>query len=327
MHAHVIPSDWNAALELHAAHGWPVLTEVDECTAYLACADKPGLRVPYGAWSAEKRIADMDLAGIDVQLLSPIPTVLGYDQDPAEARLVARHHNEHVASLVAAFPTRFSGVAMVPLQDIAAAVTEVHHAGACLGLRAVEIGTNINGVELDDDKLAPFYSACAELDMSIFVHPAGCQIGIERMNAYYLPNTVGNPLETAFAAVRLILGGVLERWPTLRVCFSHGGGALSTIIGRVERAWTTREDTRAKSTRPPSEMARLLYFDSITHDDALLTHLVERLGWRVVMGSDYPFVYLGEPDPIGFFERAGFDRKAIGHITDTEAANFLAWAR
>jgi aminocarboxymuconate-semialdehyde decarboxylase len=327
LHAHFALPDWNT-VRVHAdAPAFPALDHCEPCAAYLLANGKRTLRVPQSAWKPDERIADMDRMGIDMQVLSPIPTLFGYEFDVAQTQRIARAHNEYVAGLAAERPERFAGMAMVPLQAPDLAAEEVRDAHDRLGLHAVEIGTTAAGIELDDDALLPFFAACSELDVSIFVHPAGRQAGFERMNRYYLPNIVGNPLESALAAARLMLGGVLERFPDLRICFAHCGGALPAVIGRLQHAWTTREDTRERTTRGPLETARLLYFDSLTHDAPLLKHIVETLGFtRIVVGSDYPFVYLGEKDPIGFLGRSGLDAAAIARITGENAAAFLGTA-
>jgi aminocarboxymuconate-semialdehyde decarboxylase len=160
--------------------------------------------------------------------------------------------------------------------------------------------------------------------MSIFIHPGDAKVGRERMKDYYLPNIVGNPLETGLAASRLVLGGILERWPALRICFSHGGGALPAIIGRLSHAWDKREDTRERSRNEPLHTARLLYYDSLTHDPQLLAYIVEHLGFeRIVLGSDYPFVALGEADPVGFLERSGLPATVQANIAGNNALRFL----
>jgi aminocarboxymuconate-semialdehyde decarboxylase len=231
--------------------------------------------------------------------------------------------NEHVAGLVGRHPSRFVGMATVPMQDLARAVEELRYCRERLGLRAVEIGSCPAGRDFDDPVLFPFFEACAQLDVAIFVHPAAPLVGQERLTKYYFPLIVGNPLETALAASKLIYGGVLERLPALRVCFAHGGGAFPFTLARLDHGWKVRPEGPAAIPRPPREYARRLYFDSLTLSPANLRFLVEQFGAdHVVIGSDYPFD-MGAVDPVGAVGEAGLPAEARTQIEGATAARFL----
>jgi aminocarboxymuconate-semialdehyde decarboxylase len=246
-----------------------------------------------------------------------------YWADARATEAFARMQNENVAGVVGRHPDRFVGMATVPLQDPALAVKELRYCRERLGLRAVEIGSCPAGRDFDDPALFPFFEACAELDVAAFVHPAVPLVGQERLTKYYFPLIVGNPLETALAASKLIYGGVLERLPQLRVCFAHGGGAFPFTLARLDHGWKVRPEGPAAIPRPPREYARRLYFDSLTLSAMNLKFLVEQFGAdRVVIGSDYPFD-MGAVDPIGAVAEAGLPEAARKQIEGATAARVL----
>jgi aminocarboxymuconate-semialdehyde decarboxylase len=226
--------------------------------------------------------------------------------------------------MVARYPARFGGMATVPLQDPALAVRELAHAREALGLRAVEIGTCPGGRDFDDPALFPFFTACRDLGVAVFVHPATPLLGAERLPArYYFPLVVGNPLETALAISRLIWGGVLERLPDLRIGFAHGGGAFPFTLARLNHGWHVRPEGRQAIPQEPRAYARRLYVDSLTLSPRNLRFLVEELGAdRVMIGSDYPFD-MGDEDPVGSIAAAGFDDATRAALEDGNARAFL----
>jgi aminocarboxymuconate-semialdehyde decarboxylase len=265
----------------------------------------------------------MDRLGIDCQALSPPPVMFCYWADARATEAFARMQNENVAAVVARHPRRFVGMATVPLQDCALAVKELRYCRERLDLRAVEIGTCPAGRDFDEPELFPFFEACAGLDIAVFVHPAVPLVGQERLTKYYFPLIVGNPLETALAASKLIYGAVLERLPGLRVCFAHGGGAFPFTLARLDHGWKVRPEGPAAIPRPPREYARRLYFDSLTLGAANLRFLVEQFGAdRVVIGSDYPFD-MGSVDPVGAVIEAGLPEAAREQIEGGTARRFL----
>ncbi len=236
------------------------------------------------------RLAWMDGADVARQLVAGWMDLAGYHLEPAAAQWLARLQNETTADLVRTHPDRFLGAAMVPLQDPALAADELRHAVRTLGLRAVQIGTNVNGLGLDEPELDPFWAAVSEADVPIVVHPAELG-GPERQRRYFMHILVGNPSETTWAAGALLLGGVLERFPNLRVLLVHGGGFVPYQMGRLSRGFAAAPpNAKARATRPPESFANALYFDSILHDARALRYLVAVAGaGHVVAGSDYPF--------------------------------------
>jgi aminocarboxymuconate-semialdehyde decarboxylase len=257
------------------------------------------------------RLEAMDRAGVDVQVVSPMP-LYHYWTDPVLAERVTRLTNEGVAALVATHPQRLAGLGTVPLQHPDLAVTELTRAVEEFGLLGVQVGTSAGGRELADDMLDGFWARAAELEAVVFVHPWGCSLG-ERLDRYYLSNTVGNPVETTVALSHIAFSGLLDRHPGLRIVAAHGGGYLPTYLGRSDHAWQVRPEAR-RCAHAPSAYLRRMWFDSLVYTPQALRHLVEAVGAdRVVLGSDYPFD-MGVPDPVDRLAAAGLpeaDEQAI----------------
>ena len=161
----------------------------------------------------------------------------------------------------------------------------------------IQIGSHVNGCNLDEPALFPIFEAAQALDAAVFVHPWE-MLGRDRMKKYWLPWLVGMPAETALAICSVIFGGVLERLPDLRIAFAHGGGAFAFTLGRIEHGFKVRPDLCATdASTPPRDLLHRLYVDSLVHDARALHYLVDLMGAdRVALGSDYPFP-LGEAEP------------------------------
>lgn len=269
------------------------------------------------------RLADMDRMGIDIQALSVAPPQYYYWADPALGRRLARMQNEHLAELVAGRPDRFVGLATVPLQDVAASVTELEYAVRELGMRGVEICTNVNGLDLDDRRFRPFFAKAGELGVVVLLHPHGFTQG-DRLMDYYLSNVIGNPLDSTVALTRIIHGGVLEELPDLRLCVVHGGGYLPFYSRRMDHAYEQRPEGRHHITRKPSSYLAQVYVDSIVYDGPHLRFLIEQMGAdHVMLGTDYPFD-MGHYDPLGHLESVtGLTDEQAGMVRGGTAAELL----
>ena len=266
------------------------------------------------------RLAAMDTAGVDLQVISPMP-LYHYWADRAVALRLTRLTNEGITELVAAAPDRFIGLGTVPLQHPDLAIDELTHAVNDLGLRGVQIGTSAGGLELADEALEGFWARAAELSAAVFIHPWGCSLG-ERLDRYYLANTVGNPVETAVALSHIVFSGLLDRHPDLRLLAAHGGGYLPTYLGRSDHAWQVRPEAH-RSAEPPSNYLRRIFFDSLVYTPQALRHLVEAVGPdRVVLGSDYPFD-MGVADPVDRLLAAGLNPTDTDRIRGTNALHLL----
>ncbi|CAL9271957.1 amidohydrolase family protein [Streptomyces rochei] len=248
------------------------------------------------------RLASMDAQGVDVQLVSPSPSHYHYWADEATAEKVYRLANEATAAHCAQAPDRLRGLGLVPLQHPDHMVRALDHALE-QGLDGVEISSHAPGRELSDPAYEPFWSRAAERGAILFLHPFGCTLD-ERLDRWYLSNTVGQPTENAVALSHLIFSGVLDRHPGLKIVAAHGGGYLPTHIGRSDHAWSARSDAGAGCAHPPSSYLRRLYFDSLVHDPHVLRELVRVAGAdRVLLGSDFPFD-MGTEDPVAALRAA-----------------------
>jgi aminocarboxymuconate-semialdehyde decarboxylase len=316
VHTHVLPGDLPDLDARYGRAGFARLEHLGPGCARMTVAGKHFRDVDERTWDPARRLRDCDAAGVDIQVLSTVPVMFSYWAAPADAHDLARLLNDHLAGLVRDHPRRFVGLGTLPLQDPDRACRELERVMRDLGLAGVEIGTHVNEWNLDEPELFPVFERCQELGAAVFVHPWD-MMGRERMPRYMLPWLVGMPAETALAASSLVLGGVLDRLPRLRVCLAHGGGAFAWTLGRIEHAWRTRPDLcNVAGVGPPTGYAARFYYDSALHDAAALRFLLDRVGAdRITLGSDYPFP-LGE-------ERPGALIEALGERSATERQRLL----
>lgn len=264
--------------------------------------------------SLEERLADMDRMGVDIQAVSIAPYQYYYWAEPELARDAHRVINDDLAETVAQHPDRLVGLGCVPLQDADMATAELERCVKELGLRGVEINTQVNSGELSEDRLDKFFAKAEELGILIFMHPAGFTHP-DRFRDHYFINLVGHPLESTLAISQLIFGGVLDRHPGLKLCVAHGGGYLPAYSGRMDHAYHAREDVRHGLPQPPTDYLKKLYFDTMVFEPDQLGYLIEKFGAdHIMLGTDYPYD-MGEEDPLGLVDRvAGIsddDRTAI----------------
>ena len=259
-------------------------------------------------------IAGQADAGIDHTLVCPWIELLFADGDAADALRRCRTGNDGLATMVAGNPERLSALGAVPMQDPSLAADELRALMAQGALSGVEVPASVGGTYLGDDSLAPFWDAAEETGALVFIHPTTRALEIDALSGYYLWNAVGNPIETTITAAQLILSGTMQRHPELRVLLTHGGGALAALRGRLDHAWSLGGPASERLTNPPSESMRRFFYDSVTHDPALLKSLVDSVGAdRVVMGTDYPFE-MADSRPLETIRATGLpeaDRQAI----------------
>jgi aminocarboxymuconate-semialdehyde decarboxylase len=232
-----------------------------------------------------------------MQVLSTVPILFSYWAEASEAYDLSQFLNNHIADIVVDSPEKFIGLGTVPMQDTKLAIREIERCMGDLGMKGIEIGTNINGENLGEQKFRPIFEAAAEMGCAIFVHPWD-MMGEDQMQKYWLPWLVGMPAELSRAICSLIFSGVIEQLPNLRITFAHGGGSYPWTMGRIEHGFNVRPDLCAiDNPKPPSEYNGRMYFDSLVHDADALRFLINRFGAdSIAMGSDYPFP-LGEEKP------------------------------
>jgi aminocarboxymuconate-semialdehyde decarboxylase len=275
---------------------------------------------------ARARLAAMDAQGVDAQWVSPSPSHFHPWAGEELAVRVAQLAHDAIAEHAQHAPDRLRGLGLVPLQHPHRIVECLDDAVLGHGFAGVEIssfaGEGPGRIELSDERLDPFWARAEELGAVVFLHPFGCSLD-ERLDRYYLSNTVGQPVENAVALSHLIFSGVLDRFPGLRLVAAHGGGYLPTAIGRSDRAWQVRPEARRCAHEPSTYLSRIWY-DTVVHDPRALRALVEVAGPdRVVLGSDYPFD-MGLDDPVAAVRAAGLPADVVEDILRANAEKLLA---
>ncbi len=271
----------------------------------------------------DERLADLDAMGIDVQLVMPPPNQCYYTVPLDVSVEASRIVNDGLAEWVARKADRFVALGAVPLIDGGEAAAELERCMKSLGMKGVEILTNVAGRELSEPDYAPFWKKAEELGALVVIHPNGFTDG-KRLTRFYFNNVIGNPLETTIALHYLIFAGVLERHPNLKILAVHGGGYLPAYCGRIDHAWGARSDSHGELPQPPTSYLKRIYFDTVVFTPHQLADLVRLFGAdRIVMGTDYPFD-MAEYDPIGHVAAVeGFDQSTIGAITGGNARRLL----
>jgi aminocarboxymuconate-semialdehyde decarboxylase len=289
-HTHILTKEAMRLLAKESPRVAPVLKGAGTPQATLEVGGKVVQDpMPSEIWDVDLRLRDMDANNVDVQVLSPTVFTFYYGQEPALSLACAAIQNEEIAAVMKSNPDRFLGLGSVPLQAPDLATKELHRAMTKLGLRGAMIGTNVNGRNLDDPALEPFWAAAEALGAFLFIHPHGGIFG-ERLGSYYMKNFVGLPFDTTIAAASLVFGGVLERFPRLKICLSHGGGYVPYQAGRFQHAYDVRAEAKAHLPNGPGASLGRLYYDTILHSKSALEFLISSAGPdRVLLGSDYPF--------------------------------------
>jgi aminocarboxymuconate-semialdehyde decarboxylase len=294
---------------------WPHLVVEDDSTGRIMRGDELFRVVSRPCWDVASRLADMDETGVATQVLSPVPVTLTTWAEPEDAALFARLQNDLLAEAVSASNGRLLGLGTVPLQDVDAAITELHRI-AGLGLRGVEIGTEVGGRELDDPGLRPFFEAAEGSATPLFIHPTDGG-GAIRRSAPLVEFAVGMLTDTALAAAALVFGGVVEAFPDLRLGLAHGCGAFPWTYPRLRFAAAAG----GQDPKHLDELVRTLWVDSLVFDSAHLPLLFRRFGSEhVMLGSDYPFL----PRTLGAPEDVVLSAVAHGTCTHDDAHAVLA---
>ncbi len=273
--------------------------------------------------SLDERLADMDRMGVDVQAITIPPYQYYYWAEPEVGREASRKLNDHLAETVAKMPERLVAMGTVPLQNTEMAVAELQRCIGELGMRGVEISTHVGSEELSSPRLEPFFAKAEELDTLIFIHPMGFSHG-DRFTEHYFINLIGHPVESSLAIGHLIFGGVLDRYPGLKICVAHGGGYVPAYAGRMDHGYHARPDCRENLTSPPSTYLSKFYFDTMVFEPDQLAFLIEKYGAdHILLGTDYPYD-MGEDDPLGLLAKVdGLDADERTAICGLNAARLL----
>ncbi|MBA2664764.1 MAG: amidohydrolase [Bradymonadaceae bacterium] len=294
IHAHILPRDWPDLTERYGYEGFIRLEHHCPGCARMMLGDKCFRVVDENLWNPDVRIEECDRSGVDVQVLSTVPVMFSYWAKPDDTHDLCKLLNDHLAEVVQKYPRRFVALGTLPMQAPELAVIELERCIAQLGFAGVEIGTHINGRNLDDPEFYPVWEAAEQHGAAVFVHPWD-MMGMKDLPNYWLPWLVSMPAETSRAICSLMMGGVIERFPGVRFAFAHGGGSFPATLGRINRGFTMRPDLCQTHTETePRELFKRIYIDSLVHDPLILRFMVETFGSeRIALGTDYPFP-LGE---------------------------------
>jgi len=322
IHTHILPEHMPAWAQ-RFGYGDFIHLEHRNCQACMMKGDQVFRQVEPNCFRATERFRDMDRTGVDKQVLSTIPVLFNYWAKAADAHETSRFFNDHIAETVQSHPDRFLGLGTVPLQDTERAIQELHRCMDTLGLAGVEIGTNVNGLNLSEPRFRPFFAEAEKLGAALFIHPWE-MMGEKDMPAYWLPWLVGMPAETTRAICSMIFGGVLESFPALRVAFAHGGGSFAYTLGRIEHGFEARPDLVAKDNAlAPNTYLGKFWVDTLLHDPKALAFLIDKVGPDAVcLGSDYPFP-LGEQMPGDILDPSVFPSEWIQKMRSTNALHWL----
>jgi aminocarboxymuconate-semialdehyde decarboxylase len=324
VHAHVVPAEFPAYLRGAEPKAWPSMVAADACHKTIVIDGKNYRTISDACWTPSRRIADMDTMGVKVQALSPMPELFNYWMDLEPAGDLIRFLNDTIAGMIQEAPSRFVGLGAVPLQDVDAAIVELHRLKGELGFAGVEIGSNVNGVPLGDPRFLPFFAEAEKLGAAVFVH-AVRPTGMDRLvGPGQLQQVIAYPTDVGLSAASVITSNLMLRHPGLRIAFSHGGGTLASLLPRMDEGFKVFPALRDSIEQLPSEQARRLYVDSLVYDAPTLRHLVSIFGDdRIFIGTDYPFNF-HEKAPLGRIDAAFEDQTLRDRLAFANAAEFLA---
>jgi aminocarboxymuconate-semialdehyde decarboxylase len=356
LHTHILPENWPDLAKRYGYGGFVALEHLGPdrasgcCRARMMIDGKPFRTIEDNCWNPGRRIEECDRLGVSGQVLSTVPVMFSYWARPQDTLDLSRLLNDHVAGVCREFPSRFAGLGTIPMNAPDLAARELERCVRELGMPGVQIGSNVNGLNLGDERFEPVFAAAQELDACVFVHPwdmlgaAFAQtperpappVMNERYRDFWAAWLVGMPAETCLAACSVLFSGLLDRLPRLRIGFAHGGGSLAGTLGRIDHGFHARPDLcQTRTARAPRSHFRggqggspatpsSIYVDSLVHDADALRSLVRLVGAdRVALGSDYPFP-LGEDRPGELIASiAEFDEPTRRRLLSGTALEFL----
>ena len=297
IHTHILPENLNEVTNSFSDPRFLRMELIDDQSAMLKKDGEAFRKVDCNCWNHQKRIQECDTTRVDVQVLSTIPVLFSYWAKDDEGLMLSRFLNDHIAKVVRNAPKRFIGLGTVPMQNIDLAIEEMDRCITKLNLPGIEIGSNVNGRNLSEAEFQPIFEHAEKIGCAIFVHPWE-MMGQADMQKYWLPWLVGMPAETSRAICSIIFGGILEKYPNLKIAFAHGGGSFPFTTGRIDHGYRMRPDLCSiDNAKLPSSYMKHFYIDSLVHDENTMRFLLETVGAKqIALGSDYPFP-LGEQHP------------------------------
>lgn len=320
VHAHCVPSELINLLKADGPRFGIECVETDKGTGIVFAGRVKAGPLRSFLTDRSRRLEAMDQAGVDIQVLASWIDMTGYALDGPSGAAFSRRLNEIIAEEAATSPGRFLAMGTVPLQAPESAAEELRYLVKDLGMVGVEISTTVDGTDLDRAGLDPFWAAANELSCPVLIHPYQPLAGVELRN--HLDNMIGRPAESTVAIANLMLSGVFDRYPGLKIILVHGGGFLPFQLGRLEHGFRKMPHLAAQhAVRSPAEIARDLYFDTVLHSPQAVAALISIVGAdRVLLGSDYPFE-MGDLDPVSTLRATpGVSDEHFAMITE---GNFL----
>ena len=322
MHTHIIPKNMPNWTEKFGYGKFIHLEHNLDNSANMMQGGNFFRRIEENCWNEKQRITEYEKFNTQVQVVCTIPVLFSYWAKPKDCLELSEFLNDHIAALIQEYPKNYIGLATIPMQDSEIAIKELERAKS-IGLVGIQIGSNINDENLSEEKFLPIFEACDRLGMAVLIHPWQ-MMGFGSMEKYWLPWLVGMPAETSRAACSMIFGGILERLPNLRICFSHAGGSFLPTIGRIEHGFNSRPDLVAiDNPINPRDYLGKFWVDCITHDIEALKYILKLQGSkRVCLGSDYPFP-LGDLEIGKFITESDLDKDAIIDIFSNSTLEWL----
>jgi len=296
IHTHILPEKLPNWTEKFGLSGMIQLEHHRPGCAQMIQDGKLFREIQSNSWDPVVRMEECSQHQVDMQVLSTAPIMFSYWAKPEQTLAISQFLNDHIGEIIGRYPDRFIGLGTIPMNHSGLAVKELERCRE-IGLVGVEIGSNIDGKNLNAQEFFPIYEAAEALSLCLFVHPWNMMGGSE-MPEYWLPWLVGMPAEGSRAICSMIFGGVFDKFPKLRIAFAHGGGSFAGSLGRIEHGFRVRPDLCAiHNTVNPSEYLGHFWVDSLVHDPRQLHYILESFGEdRVMLGTDYPFP-LGEAKP------------------------------
>ena len=325
IHTHIIPDNLPDFTKKFGYEGFVRLDKKSKTEANMILFNENFRTINCNCWNPQVRTSEMKNSNIDVQVISPIPIMFSYWAEAKDALEQSQFINDFISDVCIKYPKKFIGLGTIPMQSIDYSLKELARCKNELNLQGIEMGSNINEQNLNEEKFYDIFSACQDLSMSVFIHPWQ-MMGMSKMKKYWLPWLVGMPAETTRAICSMIFGGIFDKFPKLRVAFAHGGGNFHYTLGRIEQGLLQRPDLCAvDNTNNPKDYIDKFYVDSLVHSSASLKFLIDKAGTnQIALGTDYPFP-LGETTPGAVIDKLKSitkkDKERLFHGTALEWLN------
>ncbi len=246
------------------------------------------------------RLKEMENSGVNFQVLSLTNPWVDF-LDPKLSAKIAKHNNDELSQICHEHPNKFAALATLPYGDEGAAIEELDRSVQELGLRGAIIGSNLDGEPIHSKRLWSIYERMAALGVPLFIHPTAPVTGQELLLENFMILTIGFPMDTSVAVLKMIYAGVFDKIPNLKIICAHVGGVLPFLAGRLDGAYLTLPGLKNLIRNPPSYYLKRMYFDAVTYvsgarDQNLTLEYARSFvdTERLLFGSDYPFT-LGTP--------------------------------